>query len=813
MAQLSVRLEWLTGLKRPIFRNVRLVGSWDDDGRYSNRWRTTAMESFTAADGCPAWRADVLLDDTQRGWIFHWGVIVDAPQRVDVWGMPIESADPHSTAQHRNFALSEDGQVERYWLTHCRRFGANKLWLEGADQPMLCFSVWAPNATEVEAVIGDPVSGYIWSDGRGVKHAFKLNKADEGIWVSDPADAALADFARWDHQPYMFRIRKDDGSVAYRTDLYSRCQIGSGRKDPENPNPRFGPWNGTRQDLDGIKGCSVIIDAELVTERADDDSFPPTQWAREDEFWANEYDPLRPVPDRLEDLIIYEMHVGGLGASRRDGNGHPLPGTFIEAIGMLDHLVELGINAVELMPATEAEGWTWGYGSSHYFATEYSGGGRDLFKHFVRACHRRGIAVLMDVVYNHYAHDGERAEWMYDTNTHHRNIYYWYEGRESDWPRPEGGYLHNGSSGWTPNFRNEFVRKMFISSAAMLMTEFHVDGFRVDLTQSFHRDNVIEGNGFPCAEANLLGTKFLREWVRTLRLIKPTVMLSAEDHTGWSAITQPQETGGIGFDAVWWADWYHHLIGDSQDDTHNARLLQVAGLGGNDPLAMSYVAGALQATPGRVIYHESHDQAGNAYYVANGHEIHSARTIQTAVNWSLDGNRFWAEARCRVVCGLTLLAAGIPMFFMGEEVGAQEPYRYSDWLHHREDLPALRVSSGAKLFRFYRDVIRLRRRYDALRSPQIQIVHVNDANRVLAFRRWLGDAEFLVLASLNNGPFADGYSISHPALGDGRWIEVLNSDADIYGGLGVTNEGGRVSSGGGLNTRLPANSISVFQRV
>ena len=69
-----------------------------------------------------------------------------------------------------------------------------------------------------------------------------------GIWESDPADPALADFVRWDHQLYMFRIRKDDGSVVYRTDLYSRCQIGSGREKPENPRAGEAPWNHTRQD-------------------------------------------------------------------------------------------------------------------------------------------------------------------------------------------------------------------------------------------------------------------------------------------------------------------------------------------------------------------------------------------------------------------------------------------------------------------------------------------------------------------------------------------------------------------------------------
>ncbi|MGA8991951.1 MAG: hypothetical protein WB500_16495, partial [Rhodoplanes sp.] len=67
MARLRVRFEWLTGLKQPIFRNVRLVGSWDRRGRYSDQTRTVAMKKFTAPDGCPAWRADVRFDDAQRG--------------------------------------------------------------------------------------------------------------------------------------------------------------------------------------------------------------------------------------------------------------------------------------------------------------------------------------------------------------------------------------------------------------------------------------------------------------------------------------------------------------------------------------------------------------------------------------------------------------------------------------------------------------------------------------------------------------------------------------------------------------------------
>lgn len=821
MGTTRVRFEWWSGLRRPIFRNLRLRGSWDAAGRYADRWSERPMAPFAAEDGCPAFAAEVEFDDAQAGWGFHWGVIADGPQAVNVWAIPTELSDAGSTAQYRSFTLGreggqdngkdggKDGGIERYRLTECRRLGANKVFAQGVREPAIRFSVAAPHARNVELVIGDPATGYIASDGTGVEEVFAMAREPDGIWdsVSVPE---LARFSDLDHRPYMFRVERDDGSVAYRTDLYARCQIGGGRRNPEPASPPAHPesrWDGTRRDLLGTKSCSVVIDPERVTEHLTEDVWPERHWLDEAQFWADEYDPLRPVPDRLEDLVIYELHVEGLAA----GSGRP--GTFADAIALLDHLVELGVNAVELLPTAEAEGWTWGYGTSHHFATEYAGGGRDQFKHFVRACHRHGIAVLLDVVYNHFVADAERAQWFYDTVRHDRNHYYWYEGRESDWPAPDGGYLDNGSTGFTPNFRAEPVRKLFTGSAAVWLAEFHVDGFRVDLTQAMHRDNVRHADGRPCPEANAFGAKLLREWVRTLRLIKPSVMLTAEDHTGWRAITQPQSSGGIGFDAAWWAEWYHNLVGDSQADGGNARLVHVAGLGGDEPLAMARFADVLRATPLKVIYHESHDQAGNASYRVEGRDVFSARTIRVAVNDRLDGNRPWAEARCRAAAGLTLLTPGVPMFFMGEEVGAQEPYRYDDWLDHREDLHALRQGEGARLFRFYRDLIGLRRSQATLRSGDLAVLHAHDANRVIAFRRRLGEDHALVVASLNNRAFPDGYWLGSDAIPDGGWRESLNSDADTYGGSGLANADTLWSGGGRLNLRIPANAVIVLQRL
>ena len=204
--------------------------------------------------------------------------------------------------------------------------------------------------------------------------------------------------------------------------------------------------------------------------------------------------------------MIYELHVGALGFATQP-EGHV--GTFQDAIDLLDsHLVPLGVNAIELLPVSEYGGGNeWGYGDTHYCAIEFCAGGRDQFKHFVRACHQRGIAVIMDVVYNHYHTPSDRAEWEYSSVAPEHNHYFWYEGLPSQYASPDGGYLDNGSTGWLPRLWEETVRGMFISSAAALVDEFHIDGFRVDLTQALHRDNVLHANGQSVSAANIMGAK------------------------------------------------------------------------------------------------------------------------------------------------------------------------------------------------------------------------------------------------------------------------------------------------------------------
>jgi 1,4-alpha-glucan branching enzyme len=786
-AMIDLRFVYLTGERWPTFRNARLAGSW-------NGWADIPMAEIVAEDGCPAFAVTVSFEDAEAGQQVLWGVRLDGPAGANAWGIVADDQQ-----RRRELQLPGPGAnaEARYYLTWSRRLGAQKHYPVGSATPDLRFAVWAPNARTVEVVFAT-AGGYVADDGSGIdpnRPVVPLRWTPGGVWESDP----LADFAANVGAPYMFRIQNAQGQTTYRTDIHSRWQIGRGSLDPIKDR-----WDGDPAMLDGRVSCSVVIDQDVVREEFEPTSSPPPT-IDDDVFWRDEFTPGLTVPSRVEDLVIYELHVGALGFGRPD------TGTLADAMRLLDYLVELGVNAVELMPLAEFSGnLSWGYGNTHHFAIESSAGGRDKYKHFIRGCHQRGIAVLADVVYNHFDNQAARAEWQYDSDQPEQNIYYWYEGNSDDYPYPEGGYLNNGSSGFAPRYWEDPVRQLFISSAVELVEEFHVDGLRVDLTDAIHRNNALNLNGWRVSSANVFGKKLLQEWSRTLRLFKPSVMLIAEDHTGWPKVTEDPRTDGLGFDSTWFAEFYHHLIGDADMAGGKAQLIREAGFGGDGPLAIQQFAGQLWQTQfDKIDYHEIHDEAGN--------HAGTARTSRVAVNHAplVGTTRDFAEARCRVASGLSMLSAGTPMFFMGEEVVAQRSYRFDNVNQSKEDLAGERAGAGARMFRFYQDIIRMRRANRALRSRRVDIVHASDPNRVIAFTRREGQTEVLVVASLNNHAFENGYRIqTDPGrLPSGLWRETFNSDSAIYGGANFGNLGAAIPANNGqLELVIPANGLVVLQR-
>jgi len=793
MPKQTITFNYLTGIKKNLFSNARLQGSWDTNGLYSSQWTASPMTEITGEDGCPAFTASVQLDLAGAGKIFNWGVTLDGPAGTNLWGITMEVNDPSVADRYCSFKFTGDGSglVQQFYLTNKRRLGANKIFAEPGADAGLKFSVWAANAQKAEVVFGTS-AGYIDVSGNGIDPAMpviELMGPVDGIWSSE----VLPGFKNYEGKYYMFRITNAQGNELYRTDIYSRALVGRGAVDPE-----IAVWDGSVDTLDGTVSCSIITDPDTISL-----DFPlpadhtPAMESAED-FWQAEFNAAKPLPASIDDMVIYELHVGALGSTPG------VPGNLQDAVNLLDYLVDLGINAIELLPMEEFSGnVSWGYGDTHYMVIQSSAGGRDEYRYFIRECHRRGIAVIQDVVYNHYDPNANRAEWQYDSTLPEQNIYYFYEGLPADYPDPDGGYVNNGSSGWTPNFREPMVRRQFISSAIFLIDEMHVDGFRVDLTQAIHQDNTLNSPPYGAVnDANDFGCKFLREWGQALRLIHPKAVLMAEDYTGWNMVTAPVSAGGFGFNAVWFADFFHGLVGYQG----GPQLLLEEGFGDDRPLDLVGFGNLLyNSQSNNVVYHINHDNAG----ANNTH-----RTVVTAVNTAplIGLTRTVAEARSRVVFGLSLLSAGTPLFFMGEEIAAQKSYTFNNFLNNREDLQGDRVGIGAFMYKFYQDILSFNKKYASVRSKNISILTADNTGRVIIFKRWLGTEQMLIAASLNNTAYMS-YTLNTDTylLPNGGWQEVFNSDAAIYGGSNTGNEDAVIQSlKGSMTFVIPANGIVIF---
>ena len=149
MALVPVNFEYLTGLRQPFLVNARLTGNWDAQGRRSEQWTEAPMTAFTAEDGCPAFRAtDQARRQSDRSGL-PLGGVGRYPAVAPMCGVSLtEVNDTASAERYRTFTLQGAGQTERYYLTHCRRLGANKLFVNRRRTPAIRFAVWAPERSQ-----------------------------------------------------------------------------------------------------------------------------------------------------------------------------------------------------------------------------------------------------------------------------------------------------------------------------------------------------------------------------------------------------------------------------------------------------------------------------------------------------------------------------------------------------------------------------------------------------------------------------------------------------------------------------------------
>jgi maltooligosyltrehalose trehalohydrolase len=336
----------------------------------------------------------------------------------------------------------------------------------------------------------------------------------------------------------------------------------------------------------------------------------------------------------LAGSVLYELHVGTFTAE----------GTFDAAIGRLDHLVELGVSAVELLPCNAFAGrWGWGYDGVGWYAVHDPYGGPDGLKRFVDACHARGLGVVMDVVYNHLGPAGNYL--------------------------PEfGPYLTEAhSTPWGPAVNldqpgSDEVRRYIVGNALMWLRDYHVDGLRLDAVHAFVDERATHLLEELSTEVDALAAQ----------LNKP-LFLIAESDLNDPRMVLPREAGGYGLHGQW-ADDVHHALhanltdesagyyGDFRELPALAKVLTDVFLHDGTWSSFRERAHGRPVPPGVpgsrfVVYLQDHDQVGNR---ATGDRI----------------SAILSDGLLKVGAALLLTSPYTPMLWMGEEWGARTPWQF-----------------------------------------------------------------------------------------------------------------------------------------
>ncbi|HMF53279.1 MAG TPA: malto-oligosyltrehalose trehalohydrolase, partial [Edaphobacter sp.] len=355
----------------------------------------------------------------------------------------------------------------------------------------------------------------------------------------------------------------------------------------------------------------------------------------------------------LASAVIYEMHVGTFTPE----------GTFDGAIGRLDHLVELGLTHVELMPVAEFPGdFGWGYDGVALFATRELYGGPDGLKRLVDACHDRGLAVLLDVVYNHFGPVGNYTARFapYLTNNH---------------CTPWGDAVNLEFADSDP------VRRFFCDNALMWMEEFHIDGLRLDAVHEFVDRSAIHFMEQLAAEVEELSTRLGRRFV-----------LVAESDLNDPRVVRPREANGYGMDAQWNDDFHHALF----------TVIDPGGEGKGyyaDFGSMERLAKALTQT---FVYDGVYSGYRRRVHGRRVEGLSTHRFVGFIQNHDQVGNRATGDRlehivgldRARAALGLVMTSPFIPMLFQGEEFVTSTPFQY--FAHHEDKEMARSVSEGRK---------------------------------------------------------------------------------------------------------------------
>jgi maltooligosyltrehalose trehalohydrolase len=552
---------------------------------------------------------------------------------------------------------------------------------------------------------------------------------------------------------YVYRLQHADSSARERPDPASRYQP------------------------DGVHKPSGIVSANF-------------DW--DDDGWCG-------IP--LSRYVLYELHVGTFTPE----------GTFDGAIQHLDELSDLGITAVELMPVAQFPGHrNWGYDGVYPFAVQNSYGGPQGLKRLVNACHRKGLAVVLDVVYNHL---GPEGNYLRDFGPYFTDFYQtpWGEAINFDGPY------------------SDEVRRYFIENTLQWIGEFHIDALRLDAVHA-----ILDFSACPFLEQ--LGQVVHR----TAEEVKRHIHLFAESALNDTRIIRPRVLGGFNLDAQW-NDDFHHSLHTALTEERSGYYQDYHGL---DDLARAWREGYVYSGQYSAYRQRAH---GNS-----SRNVPARQLVVFAQNHDQVGNRMLGDRLDKMVsfekqklaAGLVLLSPFIPLIFMGEEYGESAPFLYFvshgdpalveavrkgrrqefaafDWQADPPDPQDEQTFLRSKLNRslrregrhramveFHRELLRLRTRIPALAnlSKKNMTVACDPQQNLLWVRRRCDEEEAGLLFNFNEE--AGPVRIQMPA---GCWRKRIDSAEPRWMGPGssIPDE---LQATGPAELQAASHSVVVFTR-
>ncbi|OIQ88260.1 1,4-alpha-glucan branching enzyme GlgB [mine drainage metagenome] len=445
-------------------------------------------------------------------------------------------------------------------------------------------------------------------------------------------------------------------------------------------------------------------------------------------------------------LSIYELHLG----SWRNGLGYREL-----AHQLAEYVVDLGFTHVEFMPVAEHPfGGSWGYQVTSYYAPTSRFGSPDDFRYLVDTLHAAGVGVIVDWVPAHFPKD-EWALARFDGTPLYEHADP-LRGEHPDW----GTFVFD--------FGRHEVRNFLVANATYWLEEFHVDGLRVDAVASmlyldYSRDPGQWRPNVHGGRENLEAIGFLQETNATAYRRTPGVMLIAEESTAWPGVTNPTDHGGLGFGLKWNMGWMNDTLRYLAEEPINRKYH-------HHEVTFSMV----YAYSERFILPISHDEV-----------VHGKGSLLT----KMPGDRWQQLAGVRALLAYQWSHPGKQLLFMGSEFGQADEWAESRGL----DWHLLGDGGHAGVQRLTRDLNAVYRALPALwaldHDPAgFEWIDSQDANHnVLAYIRTDGNGQHVAVVVNFAGTPHEGYRLALPF--GGTWTEVLNTDAEIYGGSGVGNLG------------------------